>query len=114
MSYARFGWDESDVYVFLATEGHLECCACDLSSVGAGFAWFGSTAELVEHLRYHEQQGHVVPDETFAQLATDADANDEWIRAKARGDDDADSILAAHYERRQRDLRRWADEMEAQ
>jgi len=31
MSYARFGWDGSDVYVFMHVSGHLECCACILA-----------------------------------------------------------------------------------
>lgn len=30
MSYARFGWNNSDVYVFAHVGGGFECCACSI------------------------------------------------------------------------------------
>ncbi len=56
MSYARFGC--GDVYVFMSTSGHLECCGCIL-----GDQWsFASTQEMVDHLAEHRAAGHDVPD----------------------------------------------------
>lgn len=64
MSYARFGWEGSDVYLFasaIADVGvvEIECCGCWLSGESVSFV----TIEAVDdHLRLHEQAGHVVVD----------------------------------------------------
>lgn len=34
MSYARFGVNGSDVYVFQNRDGHLECCGCQMAKRG--------------------------------------------------------------------------------
>jgi hypothetical protein len=76
MSYARFGWDGSDVYVFLSVSGHLECCACKL-----GDAWdFPSTDAMIAHLEAHRGVGHCVPQDTIDELLADKAENDEWIQ----------------------------------
>lgn len=79
MSYARFGWEDSDVYVFLAVEGHLECCSCQLTNATQRFA---STAEMIDHLAEHTRQGHTVPKSTIEGLLAEAEENDAIIRAK--------------------------------
>lgn len=57
MSYARFGWDGSDVYVYMHVAGHLECCGCIL-----GDEWsFHSTQAMIDHLAEHRAAGHNIP-----------------------------------------------------
>jgi hypothetical protein len=84
VSYARFG-DDSDVYVFMAVTGHLECCGCRLlpmSTDGDPDAQdcFYSTTALIDHLRKHQAEGHRVPDRTFARLEENREGNDAFIR----------------------------------
>jgi hypothetical protein len=101
VSYARFGWGDSDVYVFENADGHLECCACRLngpvtedeaSVIGFRFpdSWFTPTAgpaystaeplrklpprafaEMIDHLIEHEDAGHTVPEKAFSRLITE-------------------------------------------
>lgn len=70
MSYARFGEEGSSVYVYMHVEGWLECCWCDLIRDAACFE-ARSTAEMVEHLRKHEEAGDVVPPGVIAELEAD-------------------------------------------
>ena len=71
MSYARFSY--ADVYVFMSTSGHLECCGCIL-----GDQWvFDSTQGMVDHLAEHRAAGHDVPDGIEQQLWDDD--RDNWI-----------------------------------
>jgi len=71
MAYARFS--NADVYVFMSTSGHLECCGCRL-----GDQWsFDSTAAMVEHLAEHRAAGHDVPDGIEADLW--ADDQENWV-----------------------------------
>jgi len=84
MSYARFARDSS-VYVFLNTEGRLECCGCNLRSddevKARGHATLRrTTVEMVEHLDAHRAAGQKVPKRTYAALRADAEENDQWIR----------------------------------
>lgn len=79
MSYARFGWEDSDVYVFLAVEGHLECCSCPLANATQRFP---STAKMIDHLDAHRAQGHTVPDSTYDGLRAEADENDAFMRGE--------------------------------
>jgi hypothetical protein len=83
VSYARFGWDNSDVYVFLSVGGHLECCGCVLAEYRTS-PRFTTTAEMIQHLDKHRETGHTVPDDCYERLLAEAEANDEWIRT---GDD---------------------------
>jgi hypothetical protein len=75
MSYARFA-AESDVYVFLAVGGHLECCGCALG----GEECFYSTAEMLAHLDAHRVVGHDVPDYCTDRLRENQKQNDAFIR----------------------------------
>lgn len=64
MAYCRFGRD-SDVYVFEADDGVIECCRCALA--GGTFTAYGA-AEMITHLRAHRAAGHRVPDEALREL----------------------------------------------
>lgn len=86
MSYARFGSDGSDVYVF--TSSHwIECCGCILQervwvdepdrpifkgylkAVGEIVPYkFTSNAAMIEHLERHRAKGHTVPEDVFVRL----------------------------------------------
>lgn len=68
MSYARFGADGSNVYVFMHVDGYLCCCGC---SLGLNSARAYSTAEMVEHLRQHTLNGDTVPDYVVPELLVD-------------------------------------------
>lgn len=75
MSYARFGQDGSDVYVYLDCGGWLACCGCSLHDEGR----FDTTANLITHLELHKAAGHDVPDECIEALEAEAAENDAWI-----------------------------------
>lgn len=90
MSYARFGWDDSDVYVYLDVNGSLCCCACALNWQGddgvfPASRYLDTTASMVAHLREHEAAGHEVPGDTFSDLEADAVENDAWMAEKREG-----------------------------
>lgn len=87
MSYARWGWGDppSSVYVFLAVSGHLECCGCHL--VGEDGKWqYGSTDEMVAHLREHEKAGDAIPHDLITDLERDREENDAYITAGGHRD----------------------------
>lgn len=89
MSYARFGWDNSDVYVFLSSpSGKLECCACSimppvkhdppvknffgtLISESSVSFYAETPQEMIKHLEEHITEGDTVPDETFQDIKSD-------------------------------------------
>ena len=98
MSYARFGADGSDVYVFLNVNGTLECCGCSLQerewvddesspifkgylkSIGEKIKTnFNTTDEMIAHLKFHQKSGQSVPEETFKYLLEDRERNDHWM-----------------------------------
>ena len=68
MSYARFGCDGSDVYVYWSCYGGLDCCACWLHPRPFGRFNFPTAAEMIAHLREHQAAGHHVPEDVFRQL----------------------------------------------
>lgn len=71
MAYSRF--TGADVYVFMSSAGHLECCGCRL-----GNQWeFGSTQAMVDHLAEHRAAGHDVPVGLEAELWEDDQEN--WV-----------------------------------
>lgn len=90
MSYARFGWEGSDVYVFLNVHGYFECCGCWMepppetnpeSGFGMSFTC-KDTQGMIDHLRKHEEEGHTVPDYTFERLEAEREENDQWIKGE--------------------------------
>ena len=57
MSYCRFAWNGSDVYVFEHVDGGYECCGCSI-----GKQWrFITLEEMIVHLAEHKRAGHFVP-----------------------------------------------------
>lgn len=63
VSYCRFAWDNSDVYVYESAQG-IECCGCRLSK-----NWFvGTDVEMIAHLTEHLIAGHTVPKYAFDRL----------------------------------------------
>jgi hypothetical protein len=76
MSYARFGWDGSDVYVFAHVGGFLECCMCFLDDhQDEGSFQAGDTQSMVDHLKKHEASGHTVPESIYKDLWDDDKEN---------------------------------------
>jgi hypothetical protein len=87
VSYARFGWDGSDVYVYYDVGGYYNCCFCILQerewvddpgytftggyfrNVGEDIeTHFDTSAETIAHLLIHREQGHTVTDDTLNEL----------------------------------------------
>ena len=85
MSYARFGSDGSDVYVYASSRG-IECCGCcliprhwvdDPASPIGGYLrkddptqteTYSSNAAAIAHMEAHRAAGHVVPEQVFERL----------------------------------------------
>jgi hypothetical protein len=68
MSYCRFAWDGSDVYVYLsATSNRFECCGCVLATGDVGPS-FATPEEMITHLAAHRRAGHFVPDYAITGL----------------------------------------------
>ena len=76
MSFARFGWEDSDVYIFLNVAGHFECCYCGISDQ----CKYYSTDEMITHLREHLAAGQTVPEDTFTRLEAERVENDEFVK----------------------------------
>ena len=71
MSYCRFAWDGSDVYVFGSGDGVIECCGCSLKGDLGRFA--SKTAkEMIEHLLEHRKKGDCVPQYAIDRLKEEA------------------------------------------
>jgi hypothetical protein len=69
MSYARFGWDGSDVYVFEHSGGFIQCCMCIFSEGDENWNTDLKTArEALAHLDAHVDAGHHVPARTFERM----------------------------------------------
>jgi hypothetical protein len=66
MSYCRFAWGGSDVYVYESDEG-ITCCGCQL---GTGFAT-DRPEEMIVHLAAHRRAGHFVPPDAILALWED-------------------------------------------
>lgn len=69
MSYCRFGWDGSDVYVYSGPDGY-ECCGCKFKN---GFVSLPKAEAMADHLREHIAQGHTVPDGVIPEILADGD-----------------------------------------
>lgn len=64
MSYCRFGWNGSDVYVYESERG-LTCCGCRLVDGGFDCA---TTVEMIAHLAAHRAAGQFVPAHAIESL----------------------------------------------
>ncbi len=65
MSYCRFAWDGSDVYVFESSYG-IECCGCALDGCTTQ-----EPEEMILHLAQHRRAGHFVPERAILALCED-------------------------------------------
>lgn len=74
MSYARLG-QESDVYVF-STGTFLCCHFCEPQA-----RFSQTTADMLEHLRGHQERGDKVPQSAFDRLIADQEENDLMFAA---------------------------------
>lgn len=59
MSYARFAWDNSDVYIFATYDGTIECCGCHIND-GASITRDGPEG-MLDHVKSHREFGDTVP-----------------------------------------------------
>ncbi len=76
MSYARFGEDGSDVYLY--SEGsRFRCCSCCMVEVPQS-PTFGNPLEAIRHLEAHVAAGDVVPDRAFRLLLADTEHGPPW------------------------------------
>ena len=80
MSYARFGWDGSDVYIFLDVGGFINCCGCQFGNDGFGSYHAYSTEDMITHLWKHQNDGDHVPEDVFDNLWLDHEDNMEFIK----------------------------------
>lgn len=64
MSYCRFAWDGSDVYVFASRDG-IECCGCRLKERSYTTE---NEEEMISHLAEHRRFGHYVPPHVIEAL----------------------------------------------
>lgn len=65
MSYSRWGWDASDVYIYESgsdKEPYLVCCGCGC------FATYG---ELMRHIDEHRAKNHHVPSYVDDRIAAE-------------------------------------------
>lgn len=80
MSYARFGWNGSDVYVFLHAGGFIQCCGCPYANDGYGSFNAYRTKQMVDHLKKHQANGDHVPEKVFTRLEAEHEENMAFIR----------------------------------
>lgn len=109
MSYCRFGWDGSDVYVYADYRGQFCCCACSLNpsppienegieppewlSPLERMRWHGplfpdstyvsTEQEMIDHLLEHRRAGHTVPQDAIDRLIDEQGESSEARRQAA-------------------------------
>lgn len=69
MSYARFGCDDSDVYVYADVRGGITCCGCAIND--GDIVNVKTSGYMIEHLNNHRAAGHLVPDFTYEEIIED-------------------------------------------
>lgn len=85
MSYARFGWEGSDVYVYTDIHGYICCCGCIIDrgeNDAVGWKKLYSTDDALAHLDEHRRWGHCVPEDCYDGLREDRVENDTFIAAR--------------------------------
>lgn len=70
MSYARYGHEGSDVYVFRSGRG-FECCGCILTP--ADTPVFDKQTGMIHHLQEHKKAGHTVPEHAIKRLREESE-----------------------------------------
>lgn len=73
MSYARFGWDGSDVYIYEHVGGFIECCGCSLTKPEDpheifGFYHANTAREMLSHIDEHLAAGDTVPTDCIERI----------------------------------------------
>lgn len=71
MSYSRWGWEGSDVYVYMDVRGKLCCCGCRYDGEDLISFYACSTQDMVAHLLHHEALGAHVPPGIYDELWRD-------------------------------------------
>lgn len=72
MSYARWGEDGSNVYVF-GTGDEIVCMQCTLDPDPGGSFSTRQPGEMLAHLKRHREAGHIVPERAFERLFLEAE-----------------------------------------
>lgn len=77
MSYARFGFEGSNVYVYSDGE-QLHCCMCRMEQMADDETDFctNSRTRMALHLSAHRAYGHTVPESAFERLRLEAQTQD--------------------------------------
>jgi len=76
MSYARWGWGGSDVYVYMHVGGFLTCTWCPLMEDQEELNFdTKSTQVMAAHLKRHELNGERVPNDIYQRLWEDDKEN---------------------------------------
>ena len=79
MSYARFGWDDSDLYVFSTSvddKSALTCCGCILDDEDGITSFYAfNTKDMIDHVKKHKKVGHGVPTDLVDLLSDDDEVN---------------------------------------
>ncbi len=81
MSYCRFAWDGSDVYVYEGSDG-LTCCGCHLFPEGFVCA---EPEEMIAHLAAHRRVFQFVPERAITSLWSDIPGAQRPITGPPRG-----------------------------
>ena len=76
MSYCRFAWNGSDVYVYGGSEG-LVCCGCHLFP--DTFFTAQTPEDMIAHLAEHKKAGHFVPTYAIDRLWQEIEGPNEPV-----------------------------------
>lgn len=64
MSYIKWGWEQSDVYIYGGSfdvgDNYIECCGCGLRGEFE-FVRFTTYGDLLRHIEAHRADGDCVP-----------------------------------------------------
>ena len=82
MSYCRFLWDGSDVYVYDDEQKGIICCRCTLAAEDGD--WFSTRdpAQMIVHLAVHVRAGHCVPQYAIVELWRDVTGDSDLEEGK--------------------------------
>ena len=87
MAYAKWGWENSDVYLYGGATGPppdgvnvITCCGCILARPDPDDWLMGPSLDfetregILAHLAEHEAAGHVVPESAIERIR-----DDDWV-----------------------------------
>jgi len=96
MSYCRFAWDGSDVYVFPTNNGQedvIECCGCKLVGHEWGHFDCKTPEEMIAHLAEHRKAGHFVPFYAIERLWEEITGADKPVHPEPKAITDAKKMM---------------------